>query len=88
MPRLKLIHISVLAKDMKADTIAIREDTADLKLGQDQILAKTEDILAQLEELQSKLPRNVREHETNHIIQRYLQSIASYAGSARGETID
>ena len=51
----------------------MREDTTKLKLGQEQIIAK-------IEELQAQLPQSFREHnDTAFIIQRYLDDLTSYA---------
>lgn len=71
---------SILTKDIKADTSAIREDTAELKTGQEQILAKLEELHA------GQLPQNVRDNShANFVIQRYLCSFESYAGSTSDE---
>lgn len=65
----------LVAKDIKTDTSAIRDDTAGLKLGQEQILAK-------IEELHAQLPQNVVDPgSTSFVIQRYLDSLTSYTES-------
>jgi hypothetical protein len=70
---------SVLSRDIKADTAAIRDDTEDLKLGQKQILAKIEELLDQIPHV---------DRENNPVVERYLETVASYAGSVRSEIIE
>lgn len=69
---LEAITITI-ARGIKDDTVAIRDDTAELKFGQEQIFAK-------IIELQSQLPQEMRENSsTTFVIQRYLDSLTSYA---------
>jgi hypothetical protein len=65
----------VLAKDIKADTSAIREDTVELKMGQEEILAK-------ISQLHAQLPRNFLQSHTREVIEGYLDSLTTYAESA------
>ena len=73
-----------LAKEIKADTSAIRVDAAGIKddIGQ---------ILAEIARLRSLIPAGEEAagaHEQNFVLQRYLDDLTSYAETVCGETLE
>ena len=65
---------------MKKDTEAILEETGDIKLN-------TENILAEIHRLQAQLPQGAQasDDKSDFILRKYLDELTSYAGSVVGD---
>jgi len=69
-----------LTREVKKDTEAILEETGDIKLN-------TENILAEIHRLQAQLPQGAQasSDKSDFILRKYLDELTSYAGSVVGD---
>ena len=69
-----------MTREIKKDTNAILEDTGDIKLN-------TENILAEICRLQAQLPQGAQatSDKSDFILRKYLDELTSYAGSVVGD---
>jgi hypothetical protein len=73
--------ISTITREVKKDTIEILNDTAAIK-------DDTAQILDEIARLQARLPEDASERKSNFVLQRYLESLTTYAESVCDTSTD